>query len=290
MASPSKYLPGGLGPLLRPLWRGTRTGISAVQDLGHQATFIGLVLISVPQTLKRYRRQTSALLIDMTWGNGSIVVGGGTIGVLGFMGIAVGASVGIAGFATLDMVGMGSLTGFVSAYANTREMAPMIAAVGFAAQAGCRMTAEIGAMRISEEIDALEAQGIKSIPFVVTTRVLAGVVIMIPLFLLTLILSYTSCAFLVNVIHAQSPGIYEHYFDTFIHPTDVVLSLVKAVVFVVLVIAIQCYQGYYAGGGPEGVGIASGRAIRASLVAIVVIDMVLTLLFWGDSPGVQISG
>lgn len=288
MASPSRYLP--LAPLARPLLLGTRAGISALQNIGHQATFIGLVLASIPQTLKRYRRQTSVLLIDMTWGNGSIVVGGGTVGVLGFMGIAVGASVGIAGFATLDMVGMGSLTGFVSAYANTREMAPMIAAVGFAAQAGCRMTAEIGAMRISEEIDALEAQGIRSIPFVVTTRVLAGVIIMIPLFLLTLILSYTSCAFLVNVVHAQSTGIYEHYFETFIHPSDVLFSLVKAVVFVVLIISIQCYQGYYAAGGPEGVGIASGRAIRASLVTVVVVDMVLTLLFWGDSPGVRISG
>ncbi|CPW07504.1 Putative Mce family protein [Mycobacteroides abscessus] len=77
---------------------------------------------------------------------------------------------------------------------------------------------------------------------------------------------------------------------SFVHPVDVLYSVIKAVVFVVIIIAIQCYQGYYAGGGPEGVGMASGRAIRASLVAVVLFDMLLTLLFWGNNPGIQISG
>jgi phospholipid/cholesterol/gamma-HCH transport system permease protein len=152
------------------------------------------------------------------------------------------------------------------------------------------MTAEIGAMRISEEIDALEAQGIRSIPFVVTTRVIAGVIIIVPLYVLTLLLAYGSCAFMVFFVHNQSQGVYKHYFDSFVHPIDVLYSVIKAVVFVVIIIAIQCYQGYYAGGGPEGVGMASGRAIRASLVAIVLFDMLLTLLFWGNNPGIQISG
>lgn len=190
-------------------------------------------------------------------GNGALIVGGGTIGVLVFLGAAVGGSVGIEGYSALDMVGMGPLTGFISAYANTREMAPMIAAIGFAAQAGTRMTAEIGAMRIGEEIDALEAQAIPSIPFVVTTRVLAGMITIIPLYLLTLVLSYLSCALVVNVVHGQSSGTYYHYFDSFIQPSDVAFSLVKAVVFVTLIIAIHGYQGYYASGGPEGVGQAS---------------------------------
>ncbi len=290
MASPSRYRPYPGWLLLRAPMRAARVGITTVERLGHQITFVGLVLAAVPYTIKRYRRQTGSLLVGMAWGNGSIIVGGGTIGALVFMGIAVGASVGIVGFATLDMVGMGSLTGFVSAYANTREMAPMIAAIGFAAQAGCRMTAEIGAMRISEEIDALEAQGIRSIPFVVTTRVIAGVTIMVPLYVLTLLLAYGSCAAIVNVVHSQSSGVYQHYFQTFIQPTDVLYSVIKAVVFVVLIIAVQCYQGYYATGGPEGVGMASGRAIRASLVLVVVVDMALTLVFWGSHPGVQISG
>ena len=151
----------------------------------------------------------------MIWGNGRLIVGGGTVSVLVVLGVAVGASIGIEGYNSLGTVGMEPLTGFVSAYASTRELAPMIAAIGFAAQAGCRMTAEIGAMRISEEIDALEAQGIQPIPFVVTTRVIAGLVTIVPLYLLTLILSYVSCAVVVSVVSGQSAGTYDHYFSAF---------------------------------------------------------------------------
>ena len=286
ISEPSRYLPTAL----RASWRVAGRGDSLFQRLGHQVSFLAQVLGAIPHTLKRYRRQTGVLLVDMIWGNGSLIVGGGTIGVLVFMGAAVGGSVGIEGFGALDMVGMGPLTGFVSAYANTREMAPIIAGIGFAAQAGCRMTAEIGAMRISEEIDALEALGIRSIPFVVTTRVIAGMITIVPLYVVTLALSYLSCATVVNVLHGQSSGTYYHYFDSFIHPSDVLFSVLKAAIFVTLIIAIHCYQGYYASGGPEGVGRASGRAIRASIVTVVAADMVLTLLFWGNNPGIRISG
>lgn len=290
MATPSRHLPAGLPTVLRVSTSAAGIPLSVLDRLGHQITFLAQVLGAIPRTVVHYRRQTGALLVDMIWGNGSLIVGGGTIGVLVFMGAAVGGSVGIEGYSALDMVGMGPLTGFISAYANTREMAPMIVAIGFAAQAGTRMTAEIGAMRISEEIDALEAQAIRSIPFVVTTRVIAGLITIVPLYLLTLLLSYLSCSLVVNVLHGQSSGTYYHYFDSFIQPSDVVFSVVKAVVFVTLVIAIHGYQGYYASGGPEGVGKASGRAIRASLITIVIADMVFTLLFWGNNSGVQISG
>ncbi|MEV0247563.1 ABC transporter permease [Nocardia sp. NPDC050712] len=267
-----------------------RTPLSTVEALGHQLAFCWQVLLAVPHTLRHYRRQTMLVLTDITWGSGSLIVGGGTVAVLAFLGIAVGASIGVEGYTALNMVGMAPLTGFISAYANTREMAPMVAAIGFAAQAGCRMTAEIGAMRISEEIDALEAAAVRPIPFVVTTRVLAGVATIVPLYLLTLILSYLSCTIVLDLAHGQSAGTYDHYFDSFVQVSDVLCSLIKAVVFVVLVIVVHGYQGFYATGGPEGVGRASGRAIRASLIGVVVADMVLTLLFWGLDVGVRISG
>ncbi len=290
MDTPAKYRP----PFVEAGWRVVgplaRTPGSFIERLGHQFTFLFQLVAAIPYTVRHYGKQAGRILVDITWGNGSLLVGGGTIGVLVFLGVAVGGSIGVEGYSALDMVGMGPLTGFVSAYANTREMAPMIAAIGFAAQAGCRMTAEIGAMRISEELDALEAIGIRSIPFVVTTRVIAGLITIVPLYVLTLGLSYLSCALVVNVIHGQSSGTYYHYFDSFIQPMDVVFSLLKAAIFVTVVIGIHGYQGYYAHGGPEGVGIASGRAIRASLISVVICDMVLTLLFWGTDVGVKISG
>lgn len=290
MATPSTYTVHGTAGLTRVLRRVGRIPGNALEMLGHQITFCFKVLVAIPHTVRSYQRQMLLILSDITWGNGKLIVGGGTVSVLVVLGVAVGASVGIEGFNTLGMVGMEPLTGFVSAYASTRELAPMIAAIGFATQAGCRMTAEIGAMRISEEIDALEAQGIQSIPFVVTTRVVAGIVTIVPLYLLTLILSYVSCAVVVRIVGGQSSGTYDHYFSAFLQPVDVLYSLFKAAVFVVTVIIIHGYQGYYATGGPEGVGRASGRAVRASLVAVVVLDTVMTLVLWGFDSGIRISG
>jgi phospholipid/cholesterol/gamma-HCH transport system permease protein len=152
------------------------------------------------------------------------------------------------------------------------------------------MTAEIGSMRISEEIDALEATAVRPIPFVVTTRIIAGVLIIVPVYLATLACSYFATAFFIKVIHGQAGGTYNHYFEAFLVPSDVLLSLLKAVVFVVMIILIHSYFGFYASGGPEGVGIASGRAIRTSLVLIIVVDMMLTLTLWGLTGGVRVTG
>ena len=289
-AKPSRYRPQGLATAMRLPLAAANRSLLFFERLGHQASFLILAIGATARTVARYRRHTGAILVDMIWGNGSLIVGGGTVGVLVFMGAAIGASVGIEGYAALDMVGMGPLTGFISAYANTREMAPMIAAIGFGAQAGTRMTAELGSMRIAEEIDALEVQGIASIPYVVTPRLIASLITIIPLYLMSLVLSYLFCSLVVNVVHRQSSGTYYHYFDAFIQPSDVVLSVIKAAIFVLLIVAIHCYEGYYAAGGPEGVGRASGRAIRASLISVVIADMVLTLVFWGNNPSLRLSG
>ncbi|NNH72774.1 ABC transporter permease [Nocardia uniformis] len=286
MAAP--YTPLGLGRAARAV-RGGRL-FAPVDSIGFALSFVWQVFASIPLTLRRYRPQTMKMITDMTWGRGSVIVGGGTVPVLVVLGIAMGAGVGIQSFASLNLLGLGPLTGIVSAFANTRELAPIAAAVGFAAQAGCRMTAEIGAMRISEEIDAIEALGIKSMPFVVTTRLIAGAITVVPTFLVTLLLSYLTCSAVVLVLHGQSTGVYNHYFDQFINGWDVLAAVIKVAVFSAAVILIHCYQGFFATGGPEGVGIASGRAVRASFIAIITLDMVLTVLLWGINSSITFSG
>lgn len=261
-----------------------------VETLGFVLSFVWQSLSSIPLTLKRYNAETMRTITDMTWGRGSIIVGGGTVPMLIVLGMVMGGSVGIEAFATLDIIGLGPVTGIVSAFANTRELAPIAAGIGFAAQAGCRMTAQIGSMRISEEIDALEAMGLRSIPFVVTTRVIAGAVAIVPTFLIALILSYLSCSFVIVLLHGQASGVYDHYFYQFISGWDVISAVIKVLVFGVAVILIHCYQGFFATGGPEGVGIASGRAVRASFVAIIGLDMILTLLLWGLNSSIEFTG
>jgi phospholipid/cholesterol/gamma-HCH transport system permease protein len=276
--------------MTRPLTRAVRRPYHALAGLGHQATFVVGVFAAVPLTLRSYPSEVVRLVGDICWGSGAIVVGGGTIGVMVLLALFTGASVGIEGFNALDVLGLAPLTGFVSAYANTREIAPLVAAVAFAAQGGCRYTAQLGSMRISEEIDALEAMAIRPLPYLVTTRVLAAFLAILPLYLLGMGGNYLATQLVLDLGYGQSSGTYLHYFHQFLAPVDVFWSVLKAVVFVVIATVIHCYFGYYAAGGPQGVGVASGRAIRTSIIAIVVTDMLITMALWGLDPGVRISG
>ncbi|MEU6561649.1 ABC transporter permease [Nocardia nova] len=285
----TEFAPRGLRWFFR-LIRSRQRAWIVVEDFGFVLGFVWQVFRSIPLTLTHYGSQTMRVVTDMTWGRRSVIVGGGTVPMLAILGIAMGVGVGIESFATLDMLEMGPLTGIVSSFANTRELAPIAAGIGFAAQAGCRMTAEIGSMRIAEEIDAIESLGLRSIPLVVTTRVIAGAVAIVPTFLVALILAYLSCQLVVVTVHGSSAGVYHHYFFQFVSGWDVIAAVVKVVVFTTTVIVIHCYQGFFASGGPEGVGIASGRAVRASFVAIIALDMVLSLVLWGLHSSIEFTG
>jgi phospholipid/cholesterol/gamma-HCH transport system permease protein len=262
----------------------------SLAGLGHQATFVVRAFAAIPFTVRLYPGEVLRLLGDICWGSGAIVVGGGTIGVIVLLAVFTGASVGIEGFNALDILGLAPLTGFVSAYANTRELAPLVAAIAFAAQAGCRYTAQLGSMRISEEVDALESMAVQPLPYLVTARMLAAFVAIIPLYLIGLGGNYLATQLVLRMAYGQSSGTYQHYFHEFLVPIDVFYSVLKAVVFTVIVTLIHCYFGFYASGGPQGVGAASGRAIRSSIIAVVVIDMLITMALWGFDPGIRISG
>ncbi|NMN99184.1 MlaE family ABC transporter permease [Antrihabitans stalactiti] len=287
--APSTYASKGLGWAYRIAASPSRI-TRPFETIGFALSFAWQALSAIPLTLKKYRAETMRTITDMTWGRGSLIVGGGTVPMLIVLGMVMGASVGIESFATLDMIGLGPVTGVVSAFANTRELAPIAAGIGFAAQAGCRMTAQIGSMRISEEIDALEALGLRSIPYVVTTKVIAGAVAIVPTFLIALILSYMSCSAVIVVLHGQASGVYDHYFFQFVSGWDVTAAVIKILIFGIAVILIHCYQGFVATGGPEGVGIASGRAVRASFVAIIALDMVLSIALWGFNSSISFTG
>ena len=146
---------------------------------------------------------------------------------------------------------------------------------------GCGFTAQLGAMRICEEIDALEVMAIPSLPFLVTTRIIAGLIAVIPLYIVGLLSSYFATR-LVVTRSTGSTGTYDHYFHLFLPPGDVLWSFGKVLIFAVVIILIHCYHGYHAKGGPAGVGVAVGRAVRTSIVAINVIDLLLSHGHLGD--------
>lgn len=251
---------------------------------GEWTLFIGQVFYYLPLTVRRYSRQTLAATINMAWGRGSLIVDGGTISVLLLLGAATGASLGIEALAVLDILGFGSLSGIIGGIGAVRILGPIVAGIAFMSQAGTRMTAEIGAMRIAEEIDAVESIGLRPIPFVVGTRLIGALTCVIPGYLLTLMGVFYTIQMVVVVFSGEHGGTYFHYFTMFLSPIDLLYSTIKLSIYCVAVTLIHCYYGYFASGGPVGVGMASGRAVRASLVTIVVLDFTTTVLLWGLQP------
>jgi phospholipid/cholesterol/gamma-HCH transport system permease protein len=118
----------------------------ALDNLGRQMLFYVRVVRSIPRTIRSYGKEILRLLAEVALGSGSLAIIGGTIGVIAAMCFFTGTSVGIQGYAALDQLGTAALTGFISAYFNTREIAPLVAGIALAATVGCGFTAQLGAM------------------------------------------------------------------------------------------------------------------------------------------------
>lgn len=256
---------------------------SALEETGRQVAFQARVFAAIPRTLRSYRREVFRLLAEVSLGSGALALIGGTVVVVGFLTASAGVVVALDGYTALGNIGIDALAGFTSAYINTREAAPVVAGIALTATVGAGYTAQLGAMRVSEEIDALEVMAIPSIPFLVTTRVIAGLIAVVPLYAVALFMSYGASELVVTLGYGQSGGTYQHYFQTFLVPGDVLWSLAKTVVMALVVIAVCCYYGFTASGGPAGVGFAVGRAVRTSLIFVMLLDLAVGLAVWGGA-------
>jgi phospholipid/cholesterol/gamma-HCH transport system permease protein len=264
--------------------------LSTLDNLGDELSFYVRAIAWAPRTIGRYKKEILRILAEVTLGSGALAVIGGTVGVITAMAFFTGTEVGLQGYAALNQIGTAAFSGFVSAYFNTREISPLVAGIALAATVGCGFTAQLGAMRISEEVDALEVMAIPSLPFLVTTRIIGGLIGIVPLYVVGLLSSYFATRLTVTQFFGQSAGTYDHYFNEFLPPGDVLWSFGKVLVFSVTVILIHCYYGYNASGGPAGVGVAVGRAVRTSIVAINVIDLFLSMAIWGTTTTVRLAG
>ena len=264
--------------------------LEQLDSLGEQLAFYGRSIGWSWRTLRRYRREILRLLAEASFGSGGLAVIGGTVGVIAVLTFFTGTEVGLQGYAALNQIGAANFAAFLSAYFNTREIAPLVAGLALAATVGAGFTAQLGAMRVNEEVDALEVMGVPSLPFLVTTRMIAGFVAIVPLYVVGLLSSYLASRFISTVYYGQSTGTYDHYFHQYLPPVDVLWSFGKALAFAVVIILIHCWYGYRATGGPAGVGVAVGRAVRLSIVSINVLDFFLSLAVWGATTTVRIAG
>lgn len=271
------------------LARSARTWADEWNRLGEQTEFYIKALVSIRVAFLKYKSETLRVLADMSLGVGALALIGGEVVILAVLTGSAAAITGIFGYVQASSLGVGAIAGFFSAYANVRLQLPLIVANGLAATIGAGATAQLGAMRISEEIDALEVIGIRSIPYLVSTRVLGGLLVVPPLYCVTFVGSMLTTRSVVILAYHQGAGGFDHYFNTFLLPRDVLVSGLECTVQAAIVMLIHTYYGYTATGGPAGVGEAVGRAVRASIVVSITLTFVLSLVLYGKSGDFHLS-
>jgi phospholipid/cholesterol/gamma-HCH transport system permease protein len=258
--------------------------------IGTQAQFYFKTLGSIGEAFVHYKGETVRLIAQMSLGTGALAIIGGTVVIVGFLTMSTGALVAVQGYNQFADIGVEALTGFASAYFNVRLIAPLTAGIGLASTIGAGATAQLGAMRINEEIDALEVMGIRSIAYLASSRVVAGVVVVIPLYCVAVIMSFLAARFGTTAVYGQSTGVYDHYFNTFLNPTDVVWSFFLAITMAIVIMLVHTYYGYTASGGPAGVGEAVGRAVRTSLISASFVVVFVSLAIYGQSGNFHLAG
>lgn len=258
--------------------------------IGGQARFYATTLAAIPDAVAHYRTELLRLIAQMGLGSGALAVVGGTVAIVGFLTMTTGALVAVQGYNQLASVGFEALTGFASAFFNVRLIVPGTTSVALSATIGAGATAQLGAMRINEEIDALEVIGIRSITYLAATRVLAGVVVVIPLYCVAVMMAFLAARFGTTVIYGQGSGVYDHYFGTFLNPTDLIWSFFQCVAMTVVIMLVHTYYGFTASGGPAGVGEAVGRAVRTSMVVAAVEIVMISLAVYGQSGNFNLAG
>jgi phospholipid/cholesterol/gamma-HCH transport system permease protein len=264
--------------------------VGSWRRLGRQTRFYARTLISTWDACARYSTEIARLVAHMSLGSGALAVIGGTIVIVGFLTLSTGALIAVQGYNSLAGIGVEALTGFVSAYLNVRAIAPTTAGIGLAATIGAGATAQLGAMRINEEIDALEVMGVRSIAYLASSRVVAGIIVIIPLYCVGVLMSFVAARVGTTLGYGQSTGVYDHYFNTFLNPADLVWSFGQVLAMGAVIMLVHTYYGFTASGGPAGVGEAVGRAVRTSLVAAVFVTLFVSLAAYGQGGDFHLSG
>ena len=264
--------------------------VGTLSRIGDQTAFFGQAIGGTPHAFVHFRKEIIRLIAEISMGAGILAMIGGTLVIVGFLTLATGGTLAVQGYSSLGDIGIEALTGFLAAFINVRIAAPVIAGIGLAATFGAGVTAQLGAMRINEEIDALESMGIRPIEYLVSTRLVAGMIAITPLYSVAVILSFVASRFATVVLFGQSGGLYDHYFNTFLNPIDLLWSFLQAILMALTILLVHTYYGYFATGGPSGVGVAVGNAVRTSLIVVVSVTLLVSLAVYGQDGNFNLSG
>jgi phospholipid/cholesterol/gamma-HCH transport system permease protein len=219
-----------------------------------------------------------------------ILILGSTIVIWGLAFIS-GLTCGIEGAYLNRSIGNPAYAGVFTAWCDLREIAPYAFGYMLAAKVGTGLVAEIGSMRISDEIDALEVMGIQPMTFLAATRLLAAWIVFPFMYLSAVgVMFFASYIAVVEQIGEVSSGGYFVIFWMFQNPPDLLFSLIKGMTMATAIVCVGCYYGYTASGGPVGVGTATAKSMLVNIILVHIIGMLGTLIFWGLNPRAPIGG
>jgi phospholipid/cholesterol/gamma-HCH transport system permease protein len=219
-----------------------------------------------------------------------ILILGSSIVIWGLVFI-LGLQCGIEGAYFNRSVGAPAYAGVFAAWCDLREVIPYAFGYMMAAKVGTGIVAELGAMRISDEIDALEVMGVPPVTFLAATRLLAAWMTLPFMYLAAIGIGFiASWLAVVQQIGDVSSGGYFLIFWMFQNPPDLLYSVIKAMFMATAIVLVACYYGYNASGGPVGVGKATAKSMVLNLVLVHVIGMLGTQIFWGANPRAPIGG
>jgi phospholipid/cholesterol/gamma-HCH transport system permease protein len=219
-----------------------------------------------------------------------ILIVGSTLIIWGFTFI-VGATCGLEGGYFNKSVGVPAYSGIFDAWCDLRELMPYAFGYMMAAKVGTGIVAELGSMRISDEIDALEVMGISGVTFLGATRLLAAWMVLPFMYLVSIGAGFFA-SYLVTVqeLGYTSSGGFFLIFWQFQNPPDLLFSVIKAMAMATMIVLVGIYYGYHASGGPVGVGTATAKSMVLNLVGVHLIGMLGTQIFWGANPRAPIGG
>jgi phospholipid/cholesterol/gamma-HCH transport system permease protein len=219
-----------------------------------------------------------------------ILVLGSTMVIWGLAFIS-GLTCGIEGAYLNRSIGNPAYAGVFTAWCDLREIAPYAFGYMLAAKVGTGLVAEIGSMRISDEIDALEVMGIQPMTFLAATRLLAAWIVFPFMYLAAVgVMFFASYLAVVEQIAEVSSGGYFVIFWMFQNPPDLIYSVIKGMTMATVIVCVGCYYGYTASGGPVGVGTATAKSMLVNIILVHIIGMLGTLVFWGLNPRAPIGG
>ncbi len=251
-----------------------------LRTLGEIVAFAGKGIAQIPQSTRFMR--------EVWWYAAFLAIGSTPIALT--LTYFTGSECSVEAYYSLSQIGAQSLAGVFNAICDTREITPLFFGFAVGAKVGCGLVAELGTMRVNEEIDALQVMGMPTRIYLVSTRLLACFIVLPFMYILALAISYLGSYVVQRYQIGQiSTGIYADYFYRFINVQDLVFSMIKAVVFAVLIVCAAVYYGYNVTGGAVGIGRAVAKTMATALVLTVVVNALLTQVFWGNNPNLPIQ-